>query len=182
MDTPRWLDERERRAWLGYLRMRQHLQTRIGQGLTRDSGLSEPDFEVLVELSEAPADRMRPFQLREALQWEQSRLSHQLRRMIKRGLVAREDCESDARGAYVALTRAGRAAIEAAAPLHVEDVRRLIIDVLTTEQLDALADISQTVLDNLAVIDAEEDAGAEDVEAGRVEVGDRSTRMLRKAG
>ena len=148
-DEPRWLDEREARAWRSYTAMRMQLQARLARGLSRRSGLSDPDYDVLVHLSESPGGRLRPFQLCEALQWEKSRLSHQLTRMAKRGLVTREECTTDARGAFVVLTPAGRAAIEGAAPAHVEEVRRCFIDVLTSEQLDALADIAETVLANL---------------------------------
>jgi DNA-binding MarR family transcriptional regulator len=147
---PRWLDEREARAWRGYTRMRVQLEARLARELARHSGLSDPDYSVLVNLSEAPEGRLRAFELGRALQWEKSRLSHHLKRMGKRGLVAREDCESDARGSFVVITPAGRAAIEAAAPAHVDDVRRHLIDLLSDDQLDALADISEAVLANLA--------------------------------
>jgi DNA-binding MarR family transcriptional regulator len=148
-DQPRWLDEREARAWRGYTRMRVQLDARLARELARHSGLSDPDYSVLVNLSEAPQGRLRAFELGRALQWEKSRLSHHLKRMGKRGLVAREDCESDARGSFVVITPEGRAAIEAAAPAHVEDVRRHLIDVLDDHQLDALAGIAETVLANL---------------------------------
>ena len=149
MQGPRWLDAREARAWRSYTAMRVQVQARLARGLSRRSGLSEADYDVLVHLSEAPDGRLRPFQLCEALQWEKSRLSHQLTRMAKRGLVTREDCTTDARGAFVVLTPSGRSAIEAAAPSHVEEVRRCLIDVLTPDQLDALADIAETVLAKL---------------------------------
>jgi DNA-binding MarR family transcriptional regulator len=149
MDEPRWLDEREARAWRGYTRMRAQLEGRLSRELARHSGLSDPDYSVLVNLSEAPEGRLRAFELGRALQWEKSRLSHHLKRMEKRRLVARESCESDARGSFVVITTEGRAAIEAAAPAHVEDVRRHLIDLLSAEQLDMLGDITETVLAHL---------------------------------
>jgi DNA-binding MarR family transcriptional regulator len=149
MTTPRWLSPSEARAWRAYTRMRIELQARLDRDLARHSGLSDPDYGILVHLSEAPEGRLRPYELSEALQWEKSRLSHQLTRMAKRGLITREECPTDARGAFVVLTAAGRAAIEAAAPAHVEDVRRYLIDVLEPHQLDALADIAETVLARL---------------------------------
>jgi DNA-binding MarR family transcriptional regulator len=148
--TPRWLDPQEARAWRGYTRMRVQLQARLDRALAHHSGLSDPDYGILVHLSEAPDGRLRPYQLAEGLQWEKSRLSHQLTRMAGRGLVTREECPTDARGAFVVLTAAGRGAIEAAAPAHVEDVRRFLIDVLDPGQLEALADIAETVLAHLA--------------------------------
>jgi DNA-binding MarR family transcriptional regulator len=118
--------------------------------------MSEADYEVLVHLSEAPEGRLRPYQLGRITQWEKSRLSHHLSRMGERGLVERQFCPTDNRGSFVAITESGRAAIAAAAPQHVEDVRRLFIDVLTPEQLDAIADIADTVLANLDGDDADD--------------------------
>ena len=89
---------------------------------------------MLVQLSEAPQQRLRPFQICEALNWEQSRLSHQLTRMQQRGLLTREECEADGRGAFVVLTATGADAIGAAAPGHVAAVRSLIFDRLTEDQ------------------------------------------------
>jgi DNA-binding MarR family transcriptional regulator len=150
MEEPQWLDEQEARAWRGYMRMHPQVQGRLARDLTARSGLSEADYEVLVNLTEAPDGRLRHFALGEALQWDRSRLSHQLTRMAGRGLVTKEACPTDARGSFVVLTDAGRAAIESAAPAHVAAVRRYFIDALDAEQLDALADIAQTVLDHLA--------------------------------
>lgn len=147
--APRWLDAREARAWRGYTRMRDMLAARLDRDLARHSGLSSSDYAVLVHLSEAPEGRLRAFALCEAVQWERSRLSHHLSRMARRGLVRRQECETDRRGAYIVLTEQGRSAITAAAPAHVEDVRRYLIDVLTPTQLDALADIAETVLTHL---------------------------------
>ena len=150
---PRWLDELETRAWRGYTRMRVELEAALSRELSRHSGLSHADYAVLVELSEAEGGRLRAFQLGRSLRWEKSRLSHHLKRMEARGLVDREECAEDARGSEVVLTAAGRAAIEAAAPAHVEDVRRLMIDQLTREQLEALAVAAEAVL---AALEAEE--------------------------
>ena len=93
---------------------------------------------------------MRPFELSAALEWEQSRLSHHLARMQRRGLVSREECPGDGRGAFVVLTEAGRAAIERAAPAHVETVRHLLFDGLDGDQVAALTAITEQVLQRLA--------------------------------
>ena len=150
VDEPRWLDEREQRAWRRFITMQGQLRARLARQLQRDSGLSEADYEVLVQLSEAPCGRQRVFELGQATQWEKSRLSHHLTRMAQRGLVARESCPTDSRGAFVVLTDAGRQAVEAAAPRHVEHVRDWFVDVLTPEQLDALGEMAEAVLDRLA--------------------------------
>ena len=89
------------------------------------------------------------FEIAGALAWEQSRVSHQLARMQRRGLVARQECQADARGAFVVLTEAGRAAIERAAQAHVETVRELVFDGLSRDQLTALTAITSRVLDRL---------------------------------
>ncbi len=129
--------------------MERRLSGRVARELQRETGLSGADYEVLVNLSEAPEGRLRAFQLGGATGWEKSRLSHHITRMEDRGLVRREACASDSRGAFVVLTVAGREAIEAAAPRHVEHVRRWFVDALTPEQLDALAAISEAVLAKL---------------------------------
>jgi len=101
---------------------------------------------VLVQLSEHADARLRVVGLAEALQWERSRLSHHVTRMAGRGLVEREECADDGRGAFVVLTDAGRAAIERAAPGHVRTVRRLVFDALSEQEVDALAGITAKVL------------------------------------
>ena len=98
MIEPRWLDEREARAWRGYRRMRTLLDLELGRDLMRDSGLSEPDYDVLSNLSEAEGQRMRLSELAALMLWSKSRLSHHLTRMRQRGLVEREECPGDARG------------------------------------------------------------------------------------
>src|SRR5664279_5800754 len=124
MPDPRWLDDTQQHAWRGLLTMSTRLATALNRQLQADSALSLADFDVLVQLSEVPDGRIRAFELGRALDWEKSRLSHHLRRMGGRGLVRREECADDGRGAYVVLTDHGRQAIEEAAPAHVATVRR----------------------------------------------------------
>ena len=145
----RWLDDDEQRAWRAFLRMQGQLAARLNRQLQADSGLSLADYAVLAQLSEAPDGRLRPYELQRDLEWEQSRLSHHLARMQRRGHVRREECTMDGRGAFIALTDAGRAAIEAAAPGHVEAVRGLFLDRLTRQQVAALNRISSQVLAGL---------------------------------
>src|SRR5271167_3282913 len=145
----RWLTEDEHRAWRGLLRMTSQLNARMNRQLQDDFGISLADYDVLVVLSEAPDGRRRVFELADALAWEQSRVSHQLARMQRRGLVAREECPTDARGALAVLVEAGRGAIERAAPAHVEMVRQLVFDGLSPDQLTTLTDVTARVLDRL---------------------------------
>ena len=149
MTGPRWLDDREQQAWRGYLAMQTELQAHLNRRLQADSGLSLSDFAVLVTLTDTDDGRLRAGELAEALQWEKSRLSHHLARMQRRGLVERQECPDDARGAFVAVTEDGRRAVERAAPPHVETVRDLVFDVLAPDDVDALARISDAVLTRL---------------------------------
>ncbi len=149
MDEPRWLDEREQRAWRGYRRMRRLLDLELSRQLMRDSGLSEPDYDVLSDLSETPDQRLRLSELADRMLWSRSRLSHHLSRMQQRGLVTREECATDGRGSIVVLTPEGRRAIEAAAPGHVAAVRRHLIDLLTPEEITALDALTHRVVTRL---------------------------------
>jgi DNA-binding MarR family transcriptional regulator len=149
---PRWLDDDQQRAWRAFVSMYTRLDAHLGRDLQATTDLSTADFSVLVALTDVCQGRVRAYELSEALEWEKSRLSHHLGRMAKRGLITRGGCSEDGRGQFVAVTPAGRAAIEAAAPHHVETVRRLVFDVLSAEEVAALAAISQAVL---ARLDAE---------------------------
>jgi DNA-binding MarR family transcriptional regulator len=152
---PRWLDEREDRAWRGFQRLRTELNAQLARELARQTGLTEADYAVLVTVSEAPGRRIRSRDLGVALGWDRSRLSHQITRMQARGTIKREPCPGDARGFDVILTPAGLTAIEAAAPLHLATVRHCFADLLTPEQLDALAAIADTITGHLAAEHAE---------------------------
>lgn len=149
-DVTRWLTDSEQRAWRGYQAVQAQLSARLNRQLQSDSGLSLADYEVLVALTDRPEGRLRVFELAEALQWEQSRLSHHLARMQQRGLVNRKACRDDRRGSYVLLTAAGRRAIEAAAPGHVDAVQRLFFDGLTSEQVELVELLSRRILARLS--------------------------------
>lgn len=144
--TPRWLTSEERAAWDSFIHMQEKLTGRLSRQVQADSGMSASDYIVLVKLTESGGGRIRFMDLAKLVEWEKSRMSHQVGRMTKRGLVTKEDCPDDGRGAFIVATAAGYKAIEDAAPMHVEHVRRLFIDALTPEELDALARISNRVL------------------------------------
>ncbi|HKS49157.1 MAG TPA: MarR family transcriptional regulator [Amycolatopsis sp.] len=113
MATPRWLDDRETRLWRAHLELGRELQKAFESQLSRDARLSGAEYALLVPLSEAADGVVRMRDLCRAVGWDRSRLSHQVRRMEKRGLVMRAECPEDARGAMARLTEAGRTAIEA---------------------------------------------------------------------
>jgi DNA-binding MarR family transcriptional regulator len=126
------------------------LPVALNRQLQQDCGLTLPEYEVLVQLSETPGHRLRPFQICEALNWEQSRLSHQLTRMERRGLVSRRECEADGRGAFVELTAAGADVITAAAAQHVATVRGLIFDRLSDAQRAAFEEACAAIVTGLS--------------------------------
>jgi DNA-binding MarR family transcriptional regulator len=144
-----WLTDDEQRAWRGLLQMTSRLDARLNRELQQTSGLSLADYDVLVLLTEAPGGRLRMFELVEELQWEQSRLSHHIARMQRRGLVGRDQCTTDRRGAFVVLAGAGRDAIDKAAPAHVALVRQLVFDELSEEQVAVLESFTGRVLARL---------------------------------
>ncbi|MDG4822838.1 MarR family winged helix-turn-helix transcriptional regulator [Asanoa sp. WMMD1127] len=158
---PKALSAREQRAWDRYRRMQGLLASQLNRQLMQETGLSDADYGILSALLKAPEHRLRGLALRCEVQWEKSRLSHHLGRMQARGLVAREDCVEDSRGAVFRLTEAGRAAVEGAADDRVAAVRTYLLDLLTPDQLDALAEISDAVLARLADDDAHRRAVAE---------------------
>ena len=154
---PNWLSEEEEKAWRGFVALRIGLVGHLARQLAQDSGITEAEFEVLVVVSEAPGQRIRSRDLGKALNWERSRLSHQITRMEERGMVAREQCENDARGFDVVLTKAGLKAIQAAAPKHLEAVRHCFIDLLSLAQMKTLTSISELVAEHLKEEHAQEE-------------------------
>jgi len=154
--TDTWLSAAEQRAWRAFLGLHRELTARLNRQLQAESQLSLSDYEVLVVLSEADQGRMRPFELCDFLQWEQSRLSHHIRRMESRGLVSREGCTGDGRGAFVVLSPAGRAAIESAAPSHAAAVRSLLFEAMTEEQVAVLEEVFTQALREMGATRCEE--------------------------
>lgn len=142
-----WLSDEQQRAWRSYLSMSAELQVAMNRQLQRDCGLSLADYDVLVALDELAACRVN--ELSERLGWEQSRLSHQLRRMRTRGLVDRRGADEDRRGATVELTEAGRIALETAAPAHVEFVHDVVFDGVSAAELRAVKRWTSQVLSRL---------------------------------
>lgn len=143
---PRWLSQGEQQAWRAFLTACQTLFGAIDGQLQHDSGLPHGYYEILVRLSEAPGLALRMSQLAEASTSSKSRLSHAVARLEDRGWVERTNCPTDRRGQIATLTDAGLAALAAAAPGHVEQVRRSLIDALSVEQIDQLHAISASII------------------------------------
>jgi len=173
-----WLTKREARIWQSYRDVRRELQGAFHLQLSREEGVWVADYAVMVPLSEAPNGQLRTKDLGVALGWDRSRTSHQVTRMVKRGLVIREFCEDDARGSVVGLTRAGRAAIEKAAPNHVAPVRKLFFDPLSDDELDALGVALNRMLAAIRQYAAEQPPS----EVDRVERRSNRNRARRRTG
>jgi DNA-binding MarR family transcriptional regulator len=145
----RWLDHEERRTWLAFVYATQLFFEQIERDLQREAGMPFAYYEVLVILSESPGRSLRMSELAEASLFSRSRLSHAVTRLESAGWVRRESCPNDRRGSFAVLTDEGYAVLEAAAPAHVESVRTHLFDQLSSTQLDALLEISETLARHL---------------------------------
>jgi DNA-binding MarR family transcriptional regulator len=145
MSGTRWLSEEEQQAWRSFLSACLAFFTALDAQLQRDSGMPHAYYEILVQLSEAPDRALRMSQLAEAAAASKSRVSHAVARLEERGWVRRVDCPTDRRGQIAQLTDEGYAALAAAAPGHVEQVRRSLFDLLTNEQVAQLREISKAM-------------------------------------
>ena len=150
MTEARWLDEQEQRMWRGFQGMWRNLDRAVERDLLEGAALSAADFAVLVPLSEAPDRRLRARDLGRCLDWDRSRLSHQIRRMEQRELLTRSSCPTDARGTFIKLSAHGWEMLQQAAPGHVQAVRANFFDVLTDADVVALDDVSRRVNDRIA--------------------------------
>jgi DNA-binding MarR family transcriptional regulator len=146
MEDTRWLTPEEQRAWRAYLTACQTLFGTVEAQLVRDSNIPHGYYEILVHLSEAPGRALRMNQLADASTSSKSRLSHAVARLEERGWVKRTDCATDRRGQVAELTEEGFAALAAAAPGHVAQVRRSLMDQLSTEQVMQLREISELII------------------------------------
>lgn len=142
---PRWLDETEMRGWLGLVQVMQLLPLALDRQLQAEAGIPHTYYMVLAMLSDSPDRTLRMSSLATRLATSQSRLSHSVARLEERGWVERRPCPEDGRGQFAVLTDDGFAVLAAAAPGHLAEVRRRVFDRLSPDQVDALADIAQTV-------------------------------------
>jgi DNA-binding MarR family transcriptional regulator len=143
-----WLDEREQRAWLAYIRLQLRLAYEINRQLQADSDLSLADWDVLTALGAADGT-MTITALAGQIGWERSRLSHQVKRMSSRGVLSLRLAEADRRVTEVVLTDQGRTVLAEAAPGHVDLVRSLFFDGLPDELLDPLSTALEKIHQNV---------------------------------
>lgn len=145
MSEIRWLSEREQDIWRSFLSATLGLTDALARQLQRDAAMPHAYYEILVALSEAPDRTLRMSELAGVRNSSRSRLSHAVARLEEAGWVRRRDCPTDKRGSFAMLTEAGYAALEAAAPGHVTEVRKRLFDQLTPEQVEQLGEISRAI-------------------------------------
>ena len=145
----RWLSDEEQQVWRAFLGANKLVFEQLDRELQRDSGIPHAYYEILVRLSEAPERALRMSALADRSQSSRSRLSHAVSRLEENGWVVRRSCADDKRGQVAHLTDEGFAALAAAAPGHVESVRKHVFDPLTPEQQEQLRTISTALLDAL---------------------------------
>lgn len=145
----RWLTSDEQSSWRAWLSATTLLSDQLNRDLVSVHGLTGMDYEILAQLSEAPDRRVRMSDLAERALSSRSRLSHQIDRMERAGLVERVSCEDDRRGAFAVLTDSGWECLVRAAPDHVMSVRRHLVDVLTEEEFASLGRACRKIADRL---------------------------------
>ena len=145
----RRLTAQELATWRSLIDTTSELRRILGAQLQQESTLSPGDYQVLLALSEAAGRRLRSSELAASIDWERSRLSHHLGRMERRGLIRRDECATDSRGAEVSLTEHGAGSFRRAGVPHLRAIKKHFADALTPEQFEALAEILEALQNHL---------------------------------
>lgn len=148
--TPRWLSDDEQATWRALLLATQMLDEALDQQLQRDVGIPHAHYAILATLSEAPERTLRMSDVAATLHFSPSRTTHAVARLEQRGWVRRQACPDDRRGQLAVLTGEGMSVLEAAAPGHVQEVRRCVFDHLTPDQTTQLRALCQTLATAMA--------------------------------
>ena len=149
MDAPRetrWLDAEESQAWRALAHALVRLPAALDAQLRRDAGISHFEYQVLALLSEAPGRTLRISTLATLAEGSLPRLSQVIARLEQRGWVRRTPDPADGRYTLAILTDQGQAKVTEAAPGHVQEVRRLVLDPLTRTQTGQLREISRRIM------------------------------------
>ncbi len=149
MDQPRWLDDDEQHAWRRLAAVVLKLPSELEAQLQRDAGMSHFEYWVIALLSEAPDRTLQLSQLAAQANASLSRVSHVITRLETRGWVIRRRRLDDARATLAVLTDTGWEQVVAAAPGHVDAVRRFVFDALTSDDVHELARICDAILDRI---------------------------------
>ncbi|MET0767480.1 MAG: MarR family transcriptional regulator [Aeromicrobium sp.] len=147
-DTP-WLDTDQQRVWRAYLGGTTVLMDRLDRDLRTAHGLSMPEYEILVRLSESPDRSIRMAELADAVSHSRSRVTHTIARLEREGIVQRGQCSEDGRGVSAVLTDHGFSVLEQAAHTHVRGVHDYLIQAAGAEDLEAMGRIMQKVVEQL---------------------------------
>lgn len=147
--TDRWLSSDQQRSWRSLLLGTTLLMDRLERDMRDKHGLSSPEYELLVRLSEAPRHELRMAELADSVKNSRSRITHTIKRLEDAGYVVRRACESDGRGVRAVLTDGGYAKLVAAAPDHVECVRQSLIDIVDDGDLETVGRVFRQVADHL---------------------------------
>lgn len=150
MGEVRWLTDEQQAVWRHYMAATRMVYSEMERQLQRDSNMPATYYEIMVTLSDAPDRTMRMSELADCNRFSRSRLSHAVSRMEREGWVERRECPTDKRGAFAVLTDAGFERLAAAAPGHVEQVRSMLFDVLTDEQVTQLGEICAAIRKSVA--------------------------------
>ncbi|MFE5142339.1 MarR family winged helix-turn-helix transcriptional regulator [Streptomyces fagopyri] len=143
------LEPEEWEFWDTWMRAQRLLTRELERGLQRDCDVSKAEFSVLVTLLQAAGRDMRVGELSESLDWDKSRVSHQLTRMEKRGFVTRTRYGADGRRAGIGLTTEGRRAAQSAILVHGGNIRHHFLNSLTHEQASVIRTWSEQAVDRL---------------------------------
>ena len=141
-----WLSDEEQAAWRPFVALLFRMPAALDAQLQKEAGISNYEYMVLSSLSEAPGRTLRMSELAALASGSLSRLSHVVSRLESRGWVRREACPGDGRFINAVLTDEGWAKVVATAPGHVAAVRKLLVDVLSPEDLRTLGSISEHLL------------------------------------
>ena len=150
VEEPRWLTADEQQTWLELIGVLTWLPDAIDAQLQRDAGVSHFEYQVMAMLSMAPQRTRRMSEVAALANGSLTRLSRTVDRLDKRGWVIRRPDPEDGRATLAVLTDAGWDKIVATAPSHVTEVRRLIFDNLTHDDVLRLRDIAGKLLPTLA--------------------------------
>ncbi|GLY95318.1 MarR family transcriptional regulator [Actinoplanes sp. NBRC 103695] len=146
----RWLSPAEQKTWLDLVQVLMLVPAALDRQLREDTGIPHAYYQILAMLSEQPGHAMRMTDLARRTGTTTSRLSHAVAALEHKGWLRREACASDRRGQVAVLTDLGMSTLEDAAPGHVEEVRRLVFDALTPDEVDQLGAIAGKVRAGIA--------------------------------
>jgi DNA-binding MarR family transcriptional regulator len=149
-------NQAELAVWRDYVETAESIRQALASGLQSMSGISPGDYAVLLALSEADEHRLRSSALAEKIGWERSRLSHHLGRMESRGLIRRHRSDSDSRGAEIELTDDGARTFRSSSASHLRLVRRLFVDALEPEDLEAAGRVARSLRRHLEEVSSEQ--------------------------